>query len=343
MIIFRADGNSVIGAGHIMRCLSIANTAKENGEVCKFILATDDFKETIIGNGHSVEVLNSDYTRVDSKEILEVISNEKPSAVIVDSYFVTEVDMDALRQHCNESDSKLVYIDDRCCCAFPCDILINYNVSANRNSYDKLYENTANPVLLIGTEYVPLRKEFQNQEYRGVLRNAENIIVSTGGADSEHFTLSLINEARQFVDFNFHFVVGMMNRDKAEIRKLASEHGNIIIHENVTEMGKLMKSCDVAVSASGSTLYELCATHTPAITYILADNQIPLANEFDKRGIIKNQGDIRSVGKLKLAHDLICDAVKLAENYEERERISKSMATVVDGDGAKRIVEAILR
>ena len=125
MIIFRADGNSVIGAGHIMRCLSMANAAKEMGENCKFLLATDDFKETIIGNGHSVEVLNSDYSKVDPKEIFELISKEEPSAVIIDSYFVTENGMDALRQHCIGNNSKLVYIDDRCCCAFPCDILVN--------------------------------------------------------------------------------------------------------------------------------------------------------------------------------------------------------------------------
>ena len=31
MFIFRADGNKLIGSGHVMRCLSIANAAKEIG------------------------------------------------------------------------------------------------------------------------------------------------------------------------------------------------------------------------------------------------------------------------------------------------------------------------
>lgn len=341
MIIFRADGNSVIGAGHIMRCLSIANAAKEKGETCKFILATDDFKETIIGNGHSAEVLNSDYTKVDTKEIIELISKEKPSAVIADSYFVTENDMNVLRQYCNEIGSKLVYIDDRCCCAFPCDILVNYNVSADKDSYNKLYENTTKPVFLLGTEYAPLRKEFQDQEDRVVIKEGKNILVSTGGADSDHFTLSLINEAAKYNDYNFHFVVGMMNRDKTEIRKLASEYRNIIIHENVAQMGKLMRSCDAAVSASGSTLYELCATQTPTITYVLADNQIPLANGFSDRDIIKYYGDIRVIGKDKLANILICEIVKLADDYEQRKHIAETMA-VVDGNGAGRIIDRIL-
>lgn len=50
MFVFRTDGNSKIGAGHIMRCLSIANFAKGHGELCKFILVSDDFIEIVIKN-----------------------------------------------------------------------------------------------------------------------------------------------------------------------------------------------------------------------------------------------------------------------------------------------------
>lgn len=39
------------------------------------------------------------------------------------------------------------------------------------------------------------------------------------------------------------------------------------------KMSELMQQCDMAVSAAGSTLYELCACGMPTITYVLADNQ----------------------------------------------------------------------
>ncbi|MCR5796546.1 MAG: hypothetical protein K6G63_01315 [Eubacterium sp.] len=35
-----------------------------------------------------------------------------------------------------------------------------------------------------------------------------------------------------------------------------------------------MQKCDIAISAAGSTLYELCACGVPTITYTTADNQI---------------------------------------------------------------------
>lgn len=341
MIIFRADGNKSIGSGHIMRCLSIANTAKELGYKCKFIISSDDFKDFIIKNGHLVEVLNSDYTVLYSDEIIRNIKLFKPSAVIVDSYYISEEFMEAVHKQCSRLGCKLIYIDDRCSVAFSCDNLINYNISAETELYKQLYNGKNLPSLLLGTSYAPLRKEFQNCEPRRISSEARNILVSTGGSDPEHFTSVLVDEAKKYSNYVFHFILGLMNPDKEIIKKLATDSSNILLHENVTNMSELMYLCDVAISASGSTLYELCSTQTPTITYILADNQIPLALGFHNKGIIQNDGDIRTIGKQTLAKTLIKDAVNLADNYVERIRVSNIMSTIVDGNGAKRIIESI--
>lgn len=104
-----------------------------------------------------------------------------------------------------------------------------------------------------------------------------------------------------------------------------------------------MQSCDVAVSAAGGTIYELCLTQTPTITYILADNQISGAEGFEKRGILSNAGDIRDVGLKKLAEDILSRAVGLAKDYDRRCKIAGKMRKVVDGQGAMRIAEKIMR
>ena len=41
MFYIRADGNSQIGAGHIMRCLSIAEALKDKGKVTIFLTADE--------------------------------------------------------------------------------------------------------------------------------------------------------------------------------------------------------------------------------------------------------------------------------------------------------------
>ena len=342
MYIFRADGNSIIGAGHIMRCLAIADTAKDMGETCLFIISSDELSDRIIRNGHRVHILNSDYSRMDPNEVLLPVKENEPAAVFIDSYFVTEEFMEEVHNGCRNYNCKLVYIDDRCATAFSCDVLLNYNISADIESYRKLYAGKQEPKMLIGTEYVPLRKEFQDSNERIISNEAKDVLVSTGGTDAEHLLLSLINEARNHIEFKFHFIVGMMNPDKELIRQISEGLSNIILYENVSRIDELMRRCDVAISASGSTLYELCATQTPTITYILADNQIPLAVCFDEQGVMLNCGDIRTLGNKALARSLTDSAIRLICDYNERVQYSNKMSAIVDGKGARRIIESIL-
>ena len=341
MIVFRVDGNSHLGAGHIMRCLAIANTAKEMNEECLFVLASGDFEKVVLDNKHRTIVLNSDYSIMNTEELVTIIDLNKPRAVFIDSYFVTKEYMSNIHYCCKNIGASLIYIDDRCKIPFSCDYLINYNISADIDEYSMVYCGEDLPEFLLGTLYTPLRKEFQNQDRRKISTQSHNILVSTGGADPFHFTLELVEAVKSNCNYTFHFVVGFMNLDKKKIREVASENSNIVIHENVTEMGMLMRSCDVAISAAGSTLYELCATQTPTVTYIIADNQIPLANVFDMKGIIQNSGDIRVLGNNELARTLISNALELAENYDERIRIANEMSVVVDGCGTQRIMELL--
>ncbi|MCI8723022.1 MAG: hypothetical protein HFH16_04800, partial [Ruminococcus sp.] len=144
-----------------------------------------------------------------------------------------------------------------------------------------------------------------------------------------------------FRTYQFDFIIGPMNGDLEKIKLLASKVPNITLYHNVTFMSALMQKCDVAVSASGSTLYELCATQTPTITYILADNQILGAEGFERQGILKNIGDVRVKGCENLAEELIRSAVGLSCEYEERNRIAVLQRSIVDGMGGKRIMEVL--
>ena len=96
-------------------------------------------------------------------------------------------------------------------------------------------------------------------------------------------------------DIRFHFLIGAMNQDKKEIEKLAEGMSNAVLHYNVSDMKSLICSCDIAVSAAGSTLYEICACGVPLITYVLADNQYEGAKAFEEKGLALNCGDIRNM------------------------------------------------
>lgn len=50
-----------------------------------------------------------------------------------------------------------------------------------------------------------------------------------------------------------------------------------------------MEKCDVAISACGSTLYELAVCGVPTIGIIIADNQIGICEKLNNMGVIKNR------------------------------------------------------
>ncbi len=348
MILFRADGNPSIGLGHIMRNLSIADAFREMGEYCCFVLADDRLTDLIQSRGFACKVLGSAYDHMDSEvdQFCDIICDVKPKTVFLDSYFVTENYFDTLHEFCMSNEVKLVYVDDILSFPYACDVLLNYNIYASEGKYRKLYKGFDLPQFILGTAYAPLRKEFQDLPERTVKEQGRVILVSTGGADSEHLGVELakkIADHNKWRDYVFHFIVGSMNGDKDQLESIVKRTSNIVLHENVRAMATLMQSCDMAVSAAGSTMYELCATQTPTITYVLADNQIPGADGFERNGIIYNAGDIRVTGAKKLAEKILDQAVELANDYQERCDISNRMKSVVDGKGAMRIAESIRR
>ena len=351
MIFFRADGNSKIGAGHVMRCLSIAEAAMGMSEDVFFYTAGNEFSRIIQNRTITNIVLNTDFTNMESELYFfkSEILREKPNVVFVDSYYVTKDYLWSLVEYCHSYGGKVVYIDDVLAFAYPCDFLINYNIYGpdKKQEYMDMYEQAGisagsegHPKFLLGLEYVPLRKQFCNLPPRIVKDNPKDILVSTGGADTAHMALAIVKQLialtpSELRDLKFHILIGAMNEDKVEIEKLAVGCDNIELHFNVKDMLGLMQKCDVAISAAGSTLYELCATQTPTITYVVADNQIPGAEGFAKRGIMKYVGDTRMVDSSTLTLRLL----EYAISYTEEGAADK--LTYVDTNtwyGAKKIM-----
>lgn len=347
MILFRADGNANVGLGHVMRNLSIADAFHKLGEANCFAVADESMQELIACRGYEVKVLGTKYDQMDTEiDLLEdLVKTLRPKALLVDSYFVTDTYLHSLHEICKEANALLVYVDDVLAFPYECDVLINYNIYATPEEYRRLYKDLSLPELLLGTMYAPLRTEFQGLKNRKLRMDAKDILISTGGADFEHFGLELLRAILRHDNWNnyrFHFVIGAMNEDKVEIERIASNAEHICLHKNVSNMSELMQACDVAVSAAGSTLYELCVTQTPSVTYILADNQIPGAEGFTQKGVLSNAGDVRVLGLEQLANNVLNEAVDLLNDFEKRSAISEKMKSVVDGNGAERIASEIL-
>ena len=339
MIVFRVDGNSVIGSGHVMRCLSLAERLNEYDGHVVFVLSDDTFQKTISDRGFETVLLGINYQELPSDyTFLKFINNKKPAFVIVDSYFVNNGFFSKVRKL-----SRLVYIDDLGAFPYDVDILVNYNAYSSHLNYDDLYAKCSDvPDFILGPSYAPLRKQFSNQGDLNVKEKCSNILISTGGADPTHLSLELIKFIikNSLDNFIFHFVIGSASKDLKEIQKKAVTCSFIQIHSNVKDMSLLMRDCDIAVTAAGSTMYELCACGVPSITYVLADNQILGADAFRKLGLMRVIGDIRGIKDIPKT---IIDKInELSNDYDARKKMSIEMQILVDGKGAERLAKRII-
>ena len=316
-----------------MRCLSVARAFAVQDEDVLFVTADHRGDGLIRSAGFRSVSLDTEWTRMEQEipRIRGLVNELLPTLVLVDSYYVTQKYLRAVNGM-----APVAYIDDMNELRWDVSYLINYNIYAD--SCDYFGYRGSGTKLVLGPKYAPLRDEFLGMPQHAIRQQVSDILVSAGGADPEGVTEKIIHEiCPLFENVQFHFIVGALNPRIETIRGL--EGGNVILHVNEQHMASLMQSCDISVSAAGTTLYELCATGIPTITYILADNQIVATEQFEKLGIMPCAGDCRVghdfVGRLTtLLRELIGDE-------ELRMSLTNRMQSLVDGCGAQRIVDEV--
>lgn len=261
----------------------------------------------------------------------EAVESLRMRLVIVDGYAFSLGYLSLLR-----TIVKVCSIDDFCREDNPADVIVNYNIHAI-GGYQQFGTDKARR-LLLGPWYAPLRGEFQSFIPREPAEAVMDILVTTGGTDPLDFLGNFLSEAetaKEFGGIRFHAVIGPYALETHRLRGPGLRQG-IVLHRNVSSMSSLMGSCDMAVSAGGSTLYELCRCGLPTVSISFADNQLPVVEGFHGMGVIPYCGDVR--------HDMhgtirrcIARLVDYLHDYPKRSRISHEMRTLVDGGGAKRI------
>lgn len=342
LVYIRTDGNETIATGHLMRCLTIAR-ALEKREAHPVFMVSDTTSISVLRgmmtpqernrNAFPVIHLQTDY-REPEKElpaVQNILSSHAASYLLVDSYFVTEHYLSSLEQLC-----RVAYLDDLQAFDYPVSLVINYDLFVNDGFYKSAKQ------ILAGGTYTPLREQFSLCPYR-LWTQVRDIFISTGGTDpfniAAGLTRRLLSESA-LRDVCFHVLTGAMHVHKAELETLAAGNERVILHENVTDMAGLMAECDLAVSAAGTTLYELCAIGVPSVSYTMADNQVPGANQFDRAGLIPCIGDIRNHPDFFSA---ACGKIlSLAQDFSARRQQSMRMRMAIDGAGADRIAAALL-
>lgn len=349
-IYFRTDGNIEIATGHIMRCLTIARACTRKGADVKFIVSDGQslalIKERfIVPQEFDVYCLNSDYTALPDElpALSALITRAKTAAgapkpwMFIDSYYATTSYLLSLRDQ-----FRVAYLDDLRSFDCPVDLIINYDTDKDCVHYSSAGRR------LLGVQYTPLRRQFAGTAYT-VRPAVGHVLLSTGGTDpyaaAEHLLHAIYHESpdtgpaqgtQLLQSLHYHILTSSANMRYDALASYARKHPNVHIHENILDVASLMSSCDLAVSAGGTTLCELCAVGVPTISYLMADNQRTAVETYAGLGLIPYAGDIRSADNAVIS-SILSFMAYMSQNLSARAKSSQSMRAFLNGTGADQI------
>ena len=338
MIWIRADGGKEIGTGHIMRCLSIAGALRQMGERVCFLVADDSTVSLLEAQGHEYQVLGSSYWELEEElpTLLPILREAEKGLFLADSYFVTAEYLRQVREL-----MPVCYMDDKGISSLPVDLLINYNIFAERSLYG---EGSGGTEYLLGTQFAPLRPEFQKADVP-VRDRVKRVLITTGGSDRYNLAGKILKQVLcdpQTQNLEYCVVSGIYNQHLPQLLELERHNENVHIFSKVSDMAELMRSCDIAVSAGGSTLYELCAVGIPILCFSFVDNQEKIVEGFRQRGVVCFGGDYLAQGDRMIR--LITEHIALLKSSVAlRCSCSAKERELVDGQGAIRIASHLCK
>ena len=329
-VVIRADAGPAIGTGHVMRMMALGEACCKLG-ACVTMLCGEipgGLVRRLIGCGIDVQQLrNSSCCSADANETLEFARRCDADWIVLDGYGFN----DSYQQAMTQSDAVLMMMDEGEV-ANPdiVDVVLNQNVYASSEQEDQSF--------LGGCNYTLLRSEFLSEaasEPKTVRQFARRILVTLGGCDDANWTnrvlrsLSFGGADKLIVDV----VVGAGYQHLDSLVELKKELACAIrIHRNLDRMVDVMQRVDFAITAGGSTCYELARCGVPALAIPVAPNQVPIVEALDEFGTIEafdpEQQDDKQLSTM--IRDLLRDA-------ETRNRMSQAGRQLVDGKGAFRI------
>ena len=341
ILVLRADATAAIGIGHLMRCIALAQVWRAKGNAVIFLshCQNDFLIDRIKSEGFYFIPIVKSYPDPDDLEFtLNFLSQCKsinPTAnswLTIDGYHFDE----SYQRMVRDRGFKVLIVDDYHHLSQYCyDVILNQNIGAETLDYSCAFEKSR----LLGPRYVLLRKEFLNHSgYKDTTKETtRNVLITLGGADLENATLTVLKGLKFLRLRNMHvkLVIGPANLNLAELESdLTGSPIDYEIVRSPNNMPDLMSWADVAISAAGSTCWELAYMGIPSAVLVLADNQEIIAKGLEISHAALNLGRIEA---LTMERFEACIR-PLMESKAKRLELIQNQRKLVDGSGAERVI-----
>lgn len=322
-VLIHADGGSGVGLGHVMRCAALANQLVRQGHIAK--IAVDPALELSAHVvGQHLEALHCVAT---AGAIHAAALGFGADIVVIDSYRWSADDFRAVM-----GGWAVVAFDDEVVRELPVDAVINGAPAA----VELRYRTAVNTRLWLGPAYQIVRDDFLHMPPRKQIGAVKRVIALVGGDDPLGLLpvlARLLDKAATSSEFVADVICGPFTR-------MPELHGlrHVTILRNPADLRYRMETADLAISASGQTLYELARCGTPTIAFCSGDDQIHSLTALAEANVVWNAGDAVNP---HWARNVGTALTELMSDAPHRAVMSKAGQTLIDGLGAERLVREL--
>lgn len=348
-VCIRVDAYPEIGYGHLKRCLIIADNIRQRGENVFFVLAGDSAAaEEIQKEGFDLHQISVGISFSEQANAIDVCDFENVSITILDlSHSIAIKESQGLALYLKEISNKsfTVLIDSfgvqslrENVPALICNILVSPYVGEQKSKQDIKYTE------LLGVDYFVLDTPYINSSKKKIREFANRVLITCGGSDPTSVSFKILNalntSTKRTLDVKVVVGSGFSSELNQSLLKLSdtSPH-NVSLIKNPNNLSAEMAWCDIAISTSGLTKYELAATGTPTILMSIDQSHDDVNQYFTISKTALDLGIADDISDTTLIDSMWV----LLENDKERSRQSLAGQNLINGNGTQKLVNEILK
>jgi len=320
--VFRADASDQMGSGHVMRVYSIIEKMLE--ENLDVILVGN-----IVGLPWLTELLEQMIGRIKLVKEENFVFNPMQDVLIIDSYTINP-NHNFLKK---ENWFKIIALVEIGTPKY----LADFYIHCGTNKQIGLEFGISNNKLKSGLNYIPIRKSLKEIRFRLNEVNALDqikILVVGGGTDPLGFVPKV---ARELIKLDEQFQAILFSNARNLLHMLDSR----FIQRNIgSDLEKNLIDSDLVLTLSGTSSWEFLSCGFPLGIALGFDNQRDNFKFQTHNKIAIGIGNFSLVGGFNFNFENIR---RLVIDRGLRQELSQSALTKIDGFGAARIVDEILR